>query len=433
MTKKGKAKTDLGKALRNNKARQRPHQQQLKQFTSDPSVEIKEASKLRSVTEQGALEEFLTNAVLSEANFTAERNQAVLITPDIAAPSLSPSVPQNASTTVEIAGNWVKASEAGEFAQIPRRPEWDTNTTPEELDHNERLAFLEWRRNLSQLEETSQLLMTPFEKNVEVWRQLWRVVERSDVVVQLVDARNPLLFRSKDLEKYVNEVDPSKRNLLLINKADLLTPELMESWCSYFRSEGIDFVFFSAMIEQAKVDQTISKAEANGEVTQKKDDDDQNTRDKEAQDKLSGEQQNKSDSENEEEEEEDDGDEEEEEEGEAEEDEEEEDEDEDEDEDEEDDESDGEGDSGAKKSESKTVSSLAVPPINTSLVINREGLLAILQSMMPKHKVNTVVGMVGFPNVGKSSTINVLASAKRVAVSSTPGKTKHFQVWCSLG
>lgn len=65
--------------------------------------------------------------------------------------------------------------------------------------------------------------MTPFERNLEVWRQLWRVIERSHLVVQIVDARNPLLFRSTDLEKYVKEVDPRKKNLLLVNKADLLT------------------------------------------------------------------------------------------------------------------------------------------------------------------------------------------------------------------
>ena len=40
----------------------------------------------------------------------------------------------------------------------------------------------------------------------------------------------------------------------------------------------------------------------------------------------------------------------------------------------------------------------------------------------------TVVGMVGYPNVGKSSTINALYQDKKVSVSATPGKTKHFQV-----
>lgn len=73
------------------------------------------------------------------------------------------------------------------------------------------------------LEDVHELTVTPFEKNLEVWRQLWRVVERSDLVVQIVDARNPLFFYCRDLESYVKEVDPTKKCMLLVNKADLLT------------------------------------------------------------------------------------------------------------------------------------------------------------------------------------------------------------------
>lgn len=43
------------------------------------------------------------------------------------------------------------------------------------------------------------------------------------------------------------------------------------------------------------------------------------------------------------------------------------------------------------------------------------------------HREKLVVGLVGYPNVGKSSTINSLLGEKKVSVSSTPGKTKHFQ------
>ena len=38
---------------------------------------------------------------------------------------------------------------------------------------------------MSRLEEDEKLVLTPFEKNIEVWRQLWRVLERSDIVVQV--------------------------------------------------------------------------------------------------------------------------------------------------------------------------------------------------------------------------------------------------------
>jgi large subunit GTPase 1 len=81
------------------------------------------------------------------------------------------------------------------------------------------------------------ILFTPFERNIEVWRQLWRVLERSHLVVQIVDARNPLRFRCEDLEKYVESIEGlegesgsaisnfQRKNLLLINKADLLTKE----------------------------------------------------------------------------------------------------------------------------------------------------------------------------------------------------------------
>ena len=58
--------------------------------------------------------------------------------------------------------------------------------------------------------------------------------------------------------------------------------------------------------------------------------------------------------------------------------------------------------------------------------------LKLLFQTMRKDKYETIdgkttVGMIGYPNVGKSSTINVLIADKKVSVSATPGKTKHFQ------
>ena len=69
--------------------------------------------------------------------------------------------------------------------RMPRRPAWTEEQSPEQIDAQERAAFLAWRRALAAVEESERLVLTPFEKNLEVWRQLWRVVERSHIVVQV--------------------------------------------------------------------------------------------------------------------------------------------------------------------------------------------------------------------------------------------------------
>ena len=70
--------------------------------------------------------------------------------------------------------------------RIPRRPAWRREQSPEEVDAQERAAFLAWRRELAAVEATELLVLTPFEKNLEVWRQLWRVLERSHIVIQVL-------------------------------------------------------------------------------------------------------------------------------------------------------------------------------------------------------------------------------------------------------
>lgn len=120
--------------------------------------------------------------------------------------------------------------------------------TPDELDKNEKEHFLEWRKSLAYLQEEKGIMLTPYEKNLEFWRQLWRVVERSDIVAQIVDARNPLLFRCEDLEKYVTEVSEHKMNVILINKADFLTEYQRQIWADYFTSIHVRVLFFSAKL-----------------------------------------------------------------------------------------------------------------------------------------------------------------------------------------
>jgi large subunit GTPase 1 len=98
------------------------------------------------------------------------------------------------------------------------------------------------------------MAITPFEKNIEVWKQLWRVIEKSHVLLQIVDARNPYFFYSADLEKYISEQTEKKEFILCINKADYLSDELITHWNEYFLDKKISHIFFSAKKEQEKLD-----------------------------------------------------------------------------------------------------------------------------------------------------------------------------------
>ncbi|KAL1116655.1 hypothetical protein AAG570_005127, partial [Ranatra chinensis] len=73
--------------------------------------------------------------------------------------------------------------------------------------------------------------------------------------------------------------------------------------------------------------------------------------------------------------------------------------------------------------------------VNSAELLNRQELIELFEHLEPPAGeedvagggVRTTIGLVGYPNVGKSSTINALIGNKKVSVSATPGKTKHFQ------
>lgn len=57
-----------------------------------------------------------------------------------------------------------------------------------------------------------------FERNIEIWRQFWITCERSDVIIQIIDARNPDFFINRD----IIEMYPDKKHVIFANKSDLI-------------------------------------------------------------------------------------------------------------------------------------------------------------------------------------------------------------------
>mmetsp|Transcript_16655 Transcript_16655/g.35257 ORF Transcript_16655/g.35257 Transcript_16655/m.35257 type:complete len:648 (+) Transcript_16655:124-2067(+) len=200
----------------------------------------------RSVLEQSNLDELIATVALKKEMYAEITGETELVSEG----------PILISTEKVVVAERA-AADRRELVSIPRRPRWKEGMSAEELALLESETFMDWKRGLAQTAQEEGLTLTPYERNLEFWRQLWRCIERSDLLVQIVDARDPHFYHSLDLGRYVQELDGSKRMMLLLNKADFLSAEQRKAWTQHYAKRGVDAVFFSALREVTR--QSVSK------------------------------------------------------------------------------------------------------------------------------------------------------------------------------
>ena len=81
------------------------------------------------------------------------------------------------------------------------------------------------------------------------YHQFRQVVEHSDVLIQVLDARDPLGSRARHAEKFITE-NAGKRLILLLNKIDLVPKNVSEAWLKYLRREFPTIPFKSSTQSQ---------------------------------------------------------------------------------------------------------------------------------------------------------------------------------------
>ncbi|KAI9460512.1 P-loop containing nucleoside triphosphate hydrolase protein [Lactarius psammicola] len=133
-----------------------------------------------------------------------------------------------------------------------RRPKWRYEMSKNEVEKNEAGLFAKWLAKSDSLVEkwvseaekqqsslaagmTNAMPMSPsvFERNLEVWRQLWRVTENSQILMVLLDSRCPLLHLPPSLVDFISL--PRYRVILVLTKVDISGPQRAEAWASYLR------------------------------------------------------------------------------------------------------------------------------------------------------------------------------------------------------
>ncbi|XP_070260851.1 nucleolar GTP-binding protein 2 [Myotis yumanensis] len=80
-----------------------------------------------------------------------------------------------------------------------------------------------------------------------IWGELYKVIDSSDVVVQVLDARDPMGTRSPHIETYLKKEKPWKHLIFVLNKCDLVPTWATKRWVAVLSQDYPTLAFHASL------------------------------------------------------------------------------------------------------------------------------------------------------------------------------------------
>ncbi|XP_043573809.1 nucleolar GTP-binding protein 2 [Chiloscyllium plagiosum] len=80
-----------------------------------------------------------------------------------------------------------------------------------------------------------------------IWGELYKVIDSSDVIIQVLDARDPIGTRSPHIEAYIKKEKPWKHLVFVFNKCDLVPTWATKRWVAILSREYPTLAFHASL------------------------------------------------------------------------------------------------------------------------------------------------------------------------------------------
>uniref|UniRef100_A0A3P8WW60 Nucleolar GTP-binding protein 2 n=1 Tax=Cynoglossus semilaevis TaxID=244447 RepID=A0A3P8WW60_CYNSE len=80
-----------------------------------------------------------------------------------------------------------------------------------------------------------------------IWGELYKVIDSSDVIIQVLDARDPIGTRSGSIETYLKKEKPWKHLIFVLNKCDLIPTWVTKRWVAVLSQEYPTLAFHASL------------------------------------------------------------------------------------------------------------------------------------------------------------------------------------------